>query len=77
MAERSEDSFDIEDDFLADSSNEEERDLDRLIVVERRPKPVKNGKTPAQQAAWSKVEDALAERRLQRELMEFLDNDEG
>ncbi len=76
MSERSEDSFDIEDDFNSDS-NDESRDLDRLIVVEKRPKPTRNGKAPVQQAAWSRVEDMLEKRRLERELKEFLDGEEA
>jgi hypothetical protein len=74
MKERNEESFDLEDEFLGESSAEPDGDLDRLIVVERRPKGVKR---PVQQSAWSRVEDVLAEKRLQRELEEFGDVDEA
>jgi hypothetical protein len=68
MSER--DEFSLEDDFAADG----EEDLDKFIVVgERRPKPGR--KIP--QAAWSRVEDVLAERRLQRELKDDYDIDEA
>jgi hypothetical protein len=73
MKERNEESFDLEDEFLGESA-EQDGDLDRLIVVERRPK---GPKRPVQQSAWSRVEDVLAEKRLQRELEEFGDVDEA
>lgn len=68
MKERNDESFDLEDEFLGESSAEPDGDLDKLIVVERRPK---GPRRPVQQSAWSKVEDALAERRLKRELSEY------
>jgi len=74
MKERNEEAFDLEDEFLGESSSDQDGDLDRLIVVERRPK---GPRRPTQQSAWSRVEDALAERRLQRELSEFVDPEEG
>jgi hypothetical protein len=74
MKERSDDAFDLEGEFLNEAGSDQEGDLDRLIVVERRPKP--GQRRVAQPSAWSRVEDALAERRLQRELSEFADPDE-
>ena len=68
MKERNDESFDLEDEFLGESSAEPDGDLDKLIVVERRPK---GPRRPVQQSAWSKVEDVLAERRLKRELSEY------
>ncbi len=60
--------FSLEDEY--ESAGEE--DLDKLLgAVERRPKPGKR----TQQAAWSRVEDVLAERRLKRELSDFLDEE--
>jgi hypothetical protein len=60
--------FSLEDEY--ESSSEE--DLDRLLTgVERRPKPGRR----TQQAAWSRVEDVLAERRLKRELSDFLEDE--
>jgi hypothetical protein len=68
MSEREE--FSLDDDFDSDG----EEDLDKIIVVgDRRPKPGR--KSP--QAAWSKLEDVLAERRLARELKEDYDVDEA
>ena len=68
MKERNDESFDLEDEFLGEASSEQDGDLDKLIVVERRPK---GPRRPVQQSAWSKVEDVLAERRLKRELSEY------
>jgi hypothetical protein len=68
MKERNDESFDLEDEFLGEASSDQDRDLDKLIVVERRPK---GPRRPVQQSAWSKVEDVLAERRLKRELSEY------
>jgi hypothetical protein len=68
--ERDEDHFDLDDDFVAESDDSQE--LDKFIGNERRARPsssnsaVKKGK-----AAWSKLEDVLAERRLQKELDDF------
>ncbi|HUG04646.1 MAG TPA: hypothetical protein VML92_09490 [Steroidobacteraceae bacterium] len=73
MKERNEESFDLEDEFLGETP-EQDGELDKLIVVERRPK---GPRRPTQQSAWSKVEDVLAEKRLQRELAEFNDVDEA
>ena len=68
MSER--DEFSLDDDFAAEG----EEDLDKFIVVgDRRPKPRR--KSP--QAAWSKVEDVIAERRLERELKDYYDLDEA
>jgi hypothetical protein len=68
MAERDDDHFDLDDEFVADA--EEDQNYDKLMDrVDRRPRPgtpVKKGK-----AAWSKLEDVLAERRLQKELKDF------
>jgi hypothetical protein len=48
----------------------EEEDYDRFIDrVDRRKQAVKRGK-----AAWSKLEDVLAEKRLQKELKDTYDD---
>lgn len=66
--ERDDDHFDLDDEFVADS--DEDQNYDRFIETGRRARAgaaaVKKGK-----AAWSKLEDVLAERRLQRELRDF------
>jgi hypothetical protein len=65
--ERDEEHFALDEDFVA--ANEEE-DYDRFIDrVDRRKQAVKRGK-----AAWSKLEDVLAEKRLQKELKDVYDD---
>ncbi len=64
--ERDEETFDLDDEFTAGAENE---DYDRFIDrVDRRKQAVKRGK-----AAWSKLEDVLAEKRLQKELKDTYD----
>ncbi len=66
--ERDEQHFDLDEEFVA--SNEEE-DYDRFIDRGDRRKAtvIKRGK-----AAWSKLEDVLAEKRLQRQLKDVYDD---
>ena len=65
--ERDEEHFDLDQEFTAGA---EEVDYDRLIErVDRRKPVIKRGK-----AAWSKLEDVLAEKRLQKELKDFSDD---
>ncbi len=65
--ERDEEHFDLDDEFVAGA---EEEDYDRFIDrVDRRKQAVKRGK-----AAWSKLEDVLAEKRLQKELKDVYDD---
>jgi hypothetical protein len=70
MMERDDEHFELDEEFLADAEAEEP-DYDRLIdrVDRRKPQPGKKGK-----AAWSKLEDVLAERRLKKELEDFEDD---
>jgi len=67
--ERETEHFDLDEDFVASTEDE---DYDRLIErVDRRTKTttVKRGK-----AAWSKLEDVLAQKRLERELKDLYDD---
>ena len=72
MSERDDEHFELDDEFL--NEQEESSDFDRLIIdrVDRRAKPasVKRGK-----AAWSRLEDVLAERRLEKELRDIFEDD--
>jgi hypothetical protein len=72
MSEREDEHFDIDDEFLGEA--EESHDFDPLIErAERRPKApaaAKRGK-----AAWSRVEDVLAERQLEKELKDIFEED--
>jgi len=69
MSERDSERFDIDDEFLAEQedSNDYERLLDR-VDKRTRDKTKKGGK-----AAWSKLEEVLAERKLQRDLSDYDD----
>ncbi len=73
MSERDDDHFELDEDFLAEQQ-EESSDFDRIIVdrVDRRAKQaaVKRGK-----AAWSRLEDVLADRALEKELREIFEDD--
>jgi len=63
--------FSLDDSFAADGDDD---DADKFIVVpDKRPKP---GRKPPQ-AAWSRLEDVLAEKRLKQELSDYLDGDEA
>jgi len=71
MSERDGEHFELDEEFLAEAEEEGE-DLDRILDrVDRKAKPGKKGK-----AAWSKLEDVLAERRLARELKDIYGEDE-
>ena len=72
MSERVDEHFDIDEEFLGEA--EESQDFDPMVErPERRPKAAaaaKRGK-----AAWSRVEDVLAERQLEKELREIFEDD--
>ena len=72
MSERDDDHFELDDEFL--NEQEESSDFDRLIIdrVDSRAKPasIKRGK-----AAWSRLEEVLDERRLEKELREIFEDD--
>jgi len=72
MSEREDEHFDIDDEFLGEA--EESHDFDPLIErAERRPKAAAVGKRG--KAAWSRVEDVLAERQLEKELRDIFEDD--
>jgi hypothetical protein len=75
MTQRDSESFDLDDEFLGEAA-EESNDYDKFLDrVERRTRPsaaaVKRGK-----AAWSKLEEVLADRKLEKELRDVFDDDE-
>ena len=72
MAERDDEHFDIDDDFVAES--DEDQNFDRFID-NRRARPSAAKDTKKGKAAWSKLEDVLAERRLKKELNDFEDEE--
>lgn len=70
MTERDSERFDLDDDFLADQQ-EDSNDYDRLL--DRVDKRTRDKTKKAGKAAWSKLEEVLAERRLQRDLADYDD----
>jgi hypothetical protein len=70
MSERDSERFDIDDEFLAEQEdgNDYDRLLDRVEKRTRAEKAKKVGK-----AAWSKLEEVLAERKLKRDLSDYDD----
>jgi hypothetical protein len=74
MSERDSDSFEIDEDLLGETPMQEEgQDYDRFLDrVDRRARPVpgKRGK-----AAWSKLEEVLAEKKLAKDLREVYDDE--
>lgn len=70
MSERDSERFDLDDEFLAEQEdgNDYDRILDRVDKRTRTDKTKKVGK-----AAWSKLEEVLAERKLKRDLSDFDD----
>jgi hypothetical protein len=72
MSERDDEHFDIDDEFLGEA--EESQDFEPIVErSERRPKATaasKRGK-----AAWSRVEDVIAERELEKELRDVFEDD--
>jgi hypothetical protein len=72
MSEREDEHFDIDDEFLGEA--EESHDFDPLLErAERRPKAAAVGKRG--KAAWSRVEDVLAERQLEKELRDIFEDE--
>ena len=69
MSERDNESFDLDEEFLGTVS-EDSTDYDRLLdrVDKRVRTQGKKGK-----AAWSKLEEVLAERKLKRDLSDYDD----
>jgi hypothetical protein len=71
MMERDNENFDIDDEFIVET--EDSTDYDGLLArVDRRVRTQgKKGK-----AAWSKLEEVLADRKLEKELREVFDEDD-
>ncbi|MFM1887431.1 MAG: hypothetical protein RL026_2588 [Pseudomonadota bacterium] len=66
MTERDTERFDIDEEFLADT--EDTQDYDRMLdkVDKRSRNQPKKGK-----AAWSKLEEVLADRKLEKDLLDY------
>ena len=74
MSERDNESFDLDEEFLAEA--EDNTDYDRMLdKVERRARPTP-GAPKRGKAAWSRLEEVLADRRLEKDLKETFDDEE-
>ena len=72
MSERDSENFDIDEEFVAES--EDSTDYDGLLA--RVDKRVRNqGKKG--KAAWSRLEEVLAERKLEKDLRDIFEDDEA
>ena len=71
MSERDNESFDLDEEFLGNAA-EDSTDYDRLLdrVDKRVRTQGKKGK-----AAWSKLEEVLADRKLEKDLQDSFDDD--
>ena len=70
MSERDNQSFDLDDEFLSSSPPEDGTDYDRMLdrVDKRARNQGKRGK-----AAWSRLEEVLEDRKLEKDLQDFDD----
>lgn len=73
VSERDNGSFDLDDEFLGEAASDESPEYDRLLdKVDKRTRsqPGKRGK-----AAWSRLEEVLADRRLAKDLRDVFEDD--
>ena len=72
MSERDNESFDLDEEFL--NTPEDGTDYDRLLdrVDKRARNQGKRGK-----AAWSKLEEVLADKKLEKDLRDIFDDDDA
>ncbi|MEO7775616.1 MAG: hypothetical protein ABIT36_12230 [Steroidobacteraceae bacterium] len=70
MSERENESFDIDEEFLAEA--EDGNDYDGILAkVDKRVR----GQGKKGKAAWSKLEEVLADRKLEKDLRDIFDDD--
>ncbi|MFI4914464.1 MAG: hypothetical protein ACHQAR_04670 [Steroidobacterales bacterium] len=71
MSERDNESFDIDEEFIVET--EDSTDYDNILArVDKRVRQQgKKGK-----AAWSRLEEVLADRKLEKDLRDVFDDDE-
>jgi hypothetical protein len=74
MSERDNESFDLDEEFLAEA--EDNTDYDRILdKVDRRVRP-QPGAPKRGKAAWSRLEEVLADRQLEKDLKDSFEDDE-
>jgi len=72
-SERDNESFDLDDEFLGEAPAEDGTEYDRMLdKVDKRSRvqPGKRGK-----AAWSRLEEVLADRRLEKDLRDIFEDE--
>ena len=75
MSQRDSEGFDLDNDFLGEASSTEESPYyDRFLdKVDRRVRPAQGNKRG--KAAWSKLEEVLADRKLEKDLRDIYDEE--
>jgi hypothetical protein len=74
MSERDNESFDLDEEFLAEAEDNTVYD-NMLDKVDRRVRP-QAGAQKRGKAAWSRLEEVLADRRLEKDLKDTFEEDE-
>jgi hypothetical protein len=74
MSERDNESFDLDEEFLAEAEDNTVYD-NMLDKVDRRARP-QAGAPKRGKAAWSRLEEVLADRRLEKDLKDTFEEDE-
>jgi len=74
MSERDNESFDLDEEFLAEAEDNTVYD-NMLDKVDRRVRP-QQGAPKRGKAAWSRLEEVLADRRLEKDLKDTFEEDE-
>jgi hypothetical protein len=73
MSERDSENFDLDEEFVA-SESEDTADYDSLLAkVDKRVRQQPAGKRG--KAAWSKLEEVLADRKLEKDLRDVFDDE--
>ena len=74
MSERDNESFDLDEEFLAEA--EDNTDYDRILdKVDRRVRQ-QPGTKKVGKAAWSRLEEVLADRRLEKDLKDGFEDEQ-
>ena len=74
MSERDNESFDLDEEFLAEA--EDNTDYDRILdKVDRRVRQ-QPGTKKVGKAAWSRLEEVLADRRLEKDLNDGFEDEQ-
>jgi hypothetical protein len=68
MSERDNESFDLDEEFLS-GATEDSTDYDRLL--DRVDKRARAGQVKRGKAAWSRLEEVLADKKLEKDLKDF------